>query len=424
MDEFALEDLIDPRILQEVQDAFSRFTGMAALMTDANGTPVTKGSAFTRFCMDMTRKSESGCARCEACDRQGALDTLESGKPSIYSCHAGLTDYAAPILLNGRFVGSFIGGQVRTGPLDEAFIRERAAEYGIDPDEYVAAAAETRELPIDIIERAAQFLTEMSGTLSRIAYQRLLMQRQNESIERTAADQADMVSKYVSELLMSAGELEKRLDEALDQRSKAPDYDAQRGEEIKSRMSHLISQIGELSELTEDAMDAFSLGEDRLELREVVYDIRQLMGNRIMGMRRRGREYGHLVEMSFDDAVPEQMMGAPETIGRIVDKLVEYSMDMLGGTGTLVRVSCAARSYSDDLVIEVRNPESFLSQDMMNRIRRKAEPTGQGLADRQDELAVFILVGSYIRALSGSFDAQSNRGEGTVFTLRIPQLAA
>ena len=40
MKDIKLTDLIPPNILQQFQDGFSKFTGMAALITDENGTPV------------------------------------------------------------------------------------------------------------------------------------------------------------------------------------------------------------------------------------------------------------------------------------------------------------------------------------------------------------------------------------------------
>ena len=71
-EELKLTDLIDKKILQKIQDGFSDMSGMAAITTEANGTPVTQGSNFSDFCMKYTRKSEVGCARCEQCDSQGA----------------------------------------------------------------------------------------------------------------------------------------------------------------------------------------------------------------------------------------------------------------------------------------------------------------------------------------------------------------
>lgn len=105
-----LRDLIDPHVLQKIQDGFAEVTGMAALTTDADGVPVTEGSNFTDFCTKLTRKSAIGCARCEQCDKKGGLQTRNTGKATSYICHAGLIDFAAPIMFNGQFIGSFIGG--------------------------------------------------------------------------------------------------------------------------------------------------------------------------------------------------------------------------------------------------------------------------------------------------------------------------
>lgn len=114
--ELHLTDLIDVEMLQKIQDAFSDMTGIASVTTDADGVAVTKGSHFSDFCMKYTRSSPLGCQRCELCDKNGAELALKKGASSTYFCHAGLVDFAAPIIADGRMVGCFIGGQVLTEP--------------------------------------------------------------------------------------------------------------------------------------------------------------------------------------------------------------------------------------------------------------------------------------------------------------------
>ena len=96
MIELTLTDLIDVSTLQEIQDGYDNLTGMAALTTDAAGTAVTKGSNFTDFCMNYTRKSKVGCARCEQCDKSGGEETMRTGRATAYFCHGGLVEFAAP----------------------------------------------------------------------------------------------------------------------------------------------------------------------------------------------------------------------------------------------------------------------------------------------------------------------------------------
>ncbi|MGN0621929.1 MAG: PocR ligand-binding domain-containing protein [Porcipelethomonas sp.] len=165
-----LTDLIDVNTLQEIQDGFSNVTGMAALTTDADGVAVTQGSNFTDFCMSLTRKSKIGCERCEKCDKQGGENTMASGHATTYYCHAGLCDFAAPIMVNGKFLGSFIGGQVLPTPANETKIRNYAMEIGVDPDEYVNAAKKVKVLSKHQIDTAADFLFTIANVLSKIAY--------------------------------------------------------------------------------------------------------------------------------------------------------------------------------------------------------------------------------------------------------------
>ena len=153
----ALTDLISVSTLQSIQDGFARLTGMAALTTDAEGNAVTRGSNFTEFCMDLTRKSREGCRRCGQCDKKGGEDALLSRKSVAYSCHAGLVDFAAPIMLGGEMIGSFIGGQVLTEAPDEEKFRAIARELSIDEDKYIAALRKVKIVERSQVEAAADF---------------------------------------------------------------------------------------------------------------------------------------------------------------------------------------------------------------------------------------------------------------------------
>ena len=93
--EIRLVDLIPVETLQKIQDSFSKMARMASLTTDENGVPLTEGSNFTEFCTEFCRKSPIGRARCEKCDRDGAITVLQTGKPTSYFCHANLVDFAA-----------------------------------------------------------------------------------------------------------------------------------------------------------------------------------------------------------------------------------------------------------------------------------------------------------------------------------------
>lgn len=133
MRNFTLTKLIKPEVLQQIQDAFSDYTGMAAITTNAEGVPVTEGSNFLNFCTNVIRGTEPGLRYCKKCDKNGALETMRTGTPAVYCCHAGLVDFSAPIMVNGRLIGCFVGGQVLTGELDEELCRKKQQNTILTP---------------------------------------------------------------------------------------------------------------------------------------------------------------------------------------------------------------------------------------------------------------------------------------------------
>lgn len=200
-----LTDLIDTDVLQEIQDGFADITGMAALTTDSDGTPVTKGSNFTDFCMKYTRTSNIGCRRCEKCDRDGGDRTRSTGRSAAYSCHAGLMDFAAPIMVDGEFIGSFIGGQVLTEKPDESKFRRIAADIGVDPDEYIAALRKVKIVPREKVEASARFLYIIAKNISDMAYTNYKMNRQNDRLALNINAASDVISR-VEEISRSSTE--------------------------------------------------------------------------------------------------------------------------------------------------------------------------------------------------------------------------
>ena len=164
-----LTDLIEVDLLQKIQDEFSRYTGMAALTTDADGNPITEGSAFTDFCMKYTRQSELGYQRCVASDKNAALMALESGEPVVYVCHAGLADFASPIMMGDKLIGCFLGGQVRiSSQIDEEALKETAKELGTEYESSNEAMEATNYSDKMPLKKSAKFSGIVANAQSEV----------------------------------------------------------------------------------------------------------------------------------------------------------------------------------------------------------------------------------------------------------------
>lgn len=218
-----LSDIIDVRTLQKIQDAFAKATGMAALCTDMEGA-VTQLSNGTTFCMDLTRKSRIGGEKCNKCDLTGGDEAARTGRPSVYTCHGGLCDFAAPILVNGKHVGSMIGGQVLPDPPDEDKFRKIAREIGVDEDEYVAAVRKIKVMPRSQIEAAADLLYVVANSLSEAGYQKLLLKNtktKRESVIESLKHETEKIDQVNKEVTKTIETLRKKFEIFLDESSES-----------------------------------------------------------------------------------------------------------------------------------------------------------------------------------------------------------
>ncbi len=210
LNNITLLDVIDRHTLQSIQDAFAAATGMAAIATDKNG-PVTEGSNFTDFCMNLTRKSRTGADRCNQCDLRGGEEASRTGKPAVYYCTSGLMDFAAPVIVNGQHIGNLIGGQVLPEEPDEAKFRRIADELGIDQEEYIAALHKVRIIPKRQIEAAANLLWEMANALSEVGYQKLVAldsQKNKEDLIRDVINKFSTIDEQMTDVMTNIQNLE------------------------------------------------------------------------------------------------------------------------------------------------------------------------------------------------------------------------
>lgn len=180
-----LQDLIDVEFLQNFQDSLAQAMDIGSLITD-NQKAITKPSNFSNFCTNLIRKSSIGCKNCNDCDLKWGNIAANQGKPVIYTCHAGLTDFAVPIIVDDIHLGSIFGGQVLTEmPTEEKFL-DIANRLKIDTNDYLKEISKVKIVPLEKIEQFANLLFIVANTLSEIAHKNLELKRQNriESLSR------------------------------------------------------------------------------------------------------------------------------------------------------------------------------------------------------------------------------------------------
>lgn len=418
MKQVLLSEMVPKEILQELQNAYARYTGMASLISDANGTPVTKPSNFTHFCMDLTRKSELGGKNCQECGRRGALQALQTGKPAVYPCHAGLMDYAAPIILNGNFIGSFTGGQVRTEDVNEEAFRQKAEEYDIDPDEYVDAAKATNLLPREEIERSAQFLSEIASVLSKIAYQRFQLLEEKRLMERASKTRMDLLKKYSTNL---NGDLQELTDFLSVIAQNGVDRSDAQAKDFSGKMAD--NMLRHASEL-DDTIDYMEIENDDFELRETTYDVRWVINRKVNELLPLAEEKGLGIDCQIDDGVPRLLVGDPTRIAGVIGKCIENSIHYTDERDIRLRLRTEKEGYATTLVIQIVDDGVGIEPKQRRVIEDYINSRGSSDSWNEEfELEGFAAIGYAVNAMSGKLAIESEQGKGTTFTIAIPQLA-
>lgn len=414
MAEFKLTDLISVEVLQQIQDGFSKFTGMAALTTDADGVPVTVGSGFTDFCTNLTRKSQIGYQRCQACDRDGALQTLQNGKPSVYSCHAGLVDFAAPIMVEGKFFGSFIGGQVRTEPLDEQEMRKKAVEMDIDPDRYIEAAQKTVRLERDEVERAAEFLSEIAKILSEMAYRNYSALQHSRKLEKASRSQ----SAFIMSLSLNMQKNMKEWITATEQALTCQDHG-----DMKQTIRELLAKGMDVYSTMTDAAEYMRMAGDEVELLETEYSVSKLLGQIIDALQKTVDTQNITFSVKIDENVPKYLLGDFGRIGQIINKLLHTLLSYMEQGKIMIGVSARSVQYATLLMIQIKDLDGVIPEEKLERM--KAYLVNENMQMEHTEEATELglsIVGMLIKQLSGTMQIEEHEGEGATFKISLPQL--
>ena len=416
MKELVLTDLIDVGILQQIQDGFSDFTGMAALTADAQGVAVTEGSRFTDFCMELTRKSPLGCKRCEQCDKNGALETLRTKQVSIYDCHAGLVDFAAPIMVEGKFIGSFIGGQVRTHELDEEKMKAIAAELKIDENIYLEALKQVRILDRKVVEKTAAFLAEIAKILSEMAYRNYTAIENSRKMERAARSQTAYIMKMGLNMEKSMSGWNESIGRALESGNPSEMYRTLKA--LRGQSMGLLCTV-------EDTIEYVRMSDGKVELMEGEYEIRDLIDQMVGSARAQVDGEKVVIEAHIEQNVPRVLMGDSGRIGQIVYKLLQNSLQFTKQGWVKVFVSSEKISYSTWITIEIRDNGVGMTKEQLESSRASLNKKNVDIFDDEGMIEKgFSVLGVLVRKMAGTIDVQSEPEKGTSCVLRLPQLEA
>lgn len=203
MDALEIQDIIDIKLLQRFQDDFAFAMNCASVTVDKNGDPVTNPSSYTRFCDKFIHSTKKGDDRCAASHKRMGEEAARTGQPYIGKCHAGLVDFAAPIIVEGKLIGTVLGGQMLTEPPKSHEFIQIAKEIDVDGNSLSESAREVNIVDLKHIEKAANVLFIVVNSLAKNGYNQIHL----DMVSKKLANNFMQVSATVEELSASANNI-------------------------------------------------------------------------------------------------------------------------------------------------------------------------------------------------------------------------
>jgi signal transduction histidine kinase len=424
-----IKDIININLLQTFQDNFAESMDIASVTVDKSGNPITMPSSYTSFCTDFVHSTSIGDNRCAEFHKKAGEIAVQTGRPYIYTCHAQLIDFAAPILVNGQHLGTILGGQVLTKEPDELTYRKIAKEICVDENKFVDSVKKIKIITEKKVTAAAELLYIVANSLSKIGYEELKLKNSSKLLEREVSRTNLLLeeSKKVNELMTQqlsilSHELKTPLNiifssvQLLESCYKDSPLISETG--MFSKYSNIMRQncyrltrlINNIVDMNKIELGFFNLHLKNNNIIKVIEDITLSVV-----------EYASLKNISiiFDTEIEEKIMSNDsEKIERIILNLLSNAIKFTEAGGN-VNVSIYDRN--EYILISVKDNGIGIPKDMLERIfdtytqvdgslRRNAEGSGIGLS----------IVKSLVKMHGGEIIVTSQLGRGSEFIIKMP----
>ncbi len=199
------EDLFDLDDIQHIQDTFANANGVASIITDIKGKPITKPSNFTFLCNNIIRQTNIGLMNCMKSDAQ--IGRYNPDGPVVQPClSGGLWDAGASISVGKHHIANWLIGQVRDQNKSDEEMLAYAKLIGADPDQFNKALRNIPVMPIERFRDISNSLFLIANMMSNAAYQNLKLAK--------VVTQQKVVE---NELLLLKNQLEIRIEERTNQ---------------------------------------------------------------------------------------------------------------------------------------------------------------------------------------------------------------
>lgn len=112
------------KVVSSIMNDYTNATGIACVYVDIKGKERSNKYNFTKFCQFM-RSIPAFRDKCAHCDLCGGLDTFKNQSCCPYRCHAGLVDFAVPVVHENQMHGFIVSGQMASEDMRIPYLQDK-----------------------------------------------------------------------------------------------------------------------------------------------------------------------------------------------------------------------------------------------------------------------------------------------------------
>ena len=165
-----IQELLDAEVLQKLQDWLAETNHVSVIVRDLEGRPVTRPSFQNPFC-ELVMGSPYGEVSCRVSNQKAVKLAAAEHRVVKYVCHAGLTQFAAPIEVEGTCIGTIVMGDRPEGRVPGDQIAALARRTEVEETQLRQALENVQRWSEDDMQGAVTFLLSIANAVAALCYQ-------------------------------------------------------------------------------------------------------------------------------------------------------------------------------------------------------------------------------------------------------------